>query len=79
MQENVTLMTTLAQLADKEGVGEAREPLFTTMFVTFDSETLAPSEEAQPTFGPWTGFKPVRLETLGSQSTHGSTVPWRDP
>ncbi|MPC67178.1 hypothetical protein E2C01_061344 [Portunus trituberculatus] len=23
----------------------------------------APSEEAQPTLGPWTGFEPVRLET----------------
>ncbi|MPC87116.1 hypothetical protein E2C01_081967 [Portunus trituberculatus] len=26
-------------------------------------ETVAPSEEAQPTLGPWTGFEPVRLET----------------
>ncbi|MPD00395.1 hypothetical protein E2C01_095863 [Portunus trituberculatus] len=26
-------------------------------------ETIAPSEEAQPTLGPWTGFKPVHLET----------------
>ncbi|MPC77449.1 hypothetical protein E2C01_071903 [Portunus trituberculatus] len=25
-------------------------------------ETIAPSEEAQPTLGPWTGFKPMRLE-----------------
>ncbi|MPC84186.1 hypothetical protein E2C01_078914 [Portunus trituberculatus] len=24
---------------------------------------FAPSEEAQPTLGPWTGFEPVRLET----------------
>ncbi|MPC41913.1 hypothetical protein E2C01_035523 [Portunus trituberculatus] len=28
------------------------------------SETVALSEEAQPTLGPWTGFEPVRLETL---------------
>ncbi|MPD04703.1 hypothetical protein E2C01_100406 [Portunus trituberculatus] len=26
-------------------------------------ETVAPSEEAQPTLGPWKGFEPVRLET----------------
>ncbi|MPC52048.1 Tyrosine-protein phosphatase non-receptor type 14 [Portunus trituberculatus] len=26
-------------------------------------ETVAPSEEAQPTLAPWTGFEPVRLET----------------
>ncbi|MPC14452.1 hypothetical protein E2C01_007219 [Portunus trituberculatus] len=26
-------------------------------------ETVAPSEEARPTLGPWTGFEPVRLET----------------
>ncbi|XP_045101932.1 uncharacterized protein LOC123498665 isoform X2 [Portunus trituberculatus] len=26
-------------------------------------ETVAPSEEAQPILGPWTGFEPVRLET----------------
>ncbi|MPC53202.1 hypothetical protein E2C01_047090 [Portunus trituberculatus] len=26
-------------------------------------ETVAPSEEAQLTPGPWTGFEPVRLET----------------
>ncbi|MPC50814.1 hypothetical protein E2C01_044648 [Portunus trituberculatus] len=26
-------------------------------------ETVTSSEEAQPTFGPWTGFEPVRLET----------------
>ncbi|MPC99060.1 hypothetical protein E2C01_094455 [Portunus trituberculatus] len=26
-------------------------------------ETVAPSEEAQPTLEPWTGFEPVRLET----------------
>ncbi|MPC30083.1 hypothetical protein E2C01_023338 [Portunus trituberculatus] len=26
-------------------------------------ETVAQSEEAQPTLGPWTGFEPVRLET----------------
>ncbi|MPC37363.1 hypothetical protein E2C01_030837 [Portunus trituberculatus] len=26
-------------------------------------ETVAPSEEAQPTLGPWAGFEPVRLET----------------
>ncbi|MPC80409.1 hypothetical protein E2C01_074988 [Portunus trituberculatus] len=26
-------------------------------------ETIALSEEAQPTLGPWTGFEPVRLET----------------
>ncbi|MPC20511.1 hypothetical protein E2C01_013458 [Portunus trituberculatus] len=26
-------------------------------------ETFVPSEEAQPTLGPWTGFEPVRLET----------------
>ncbi|MPC49404.1 hypothetical protein E2C01_043203 [Portunus trituberculatus] len=34
-------------------------------------------EEAQSTLGPWTGFEPVRLETLGSQSTQGFTVPRR--
>ncbi|MPC47364.1 hypothetical protein E2C01_041108 [Portunus trituberculatus] len=28
-----------------------------------EKETVAPSEEAQPTLGPWTGFEPVRLET----------------
>ncbi|MPC68318.1 hypothetical protein E2C01_062518 [Portunus trituberculatus] len=27
---------------------------------------VAPSEEAQPTLGPWTGFEPVRLETPGT-------------
>ncbi|MPC72852.1 hypothetical protein E2C01_067166 [Portunus trituberculatus] len=26
-------------------------------------EILAPSEEAQPTLGPWIGFEPLRLET----------------
>ncbi|MPC28713.1 hypothetical protein E2C01_021923 [Portunus trituberculatus] len=26
-------------------------------------ETIPLSEEAQPTLGPWTGFKPVHLET----------------
>ncbi|MPC55185.1 hypothetical protein E2C01_049116 [Portunus trituberculatus] len=26
-------------------------------------EIVAPSEEAQPTPGPWTGFEPLRLET----------------
>ncbi|MPC21414.1 hypothetical protein E2C01_014400 [Portunus trituberculatus] len=26
-------------------------------------ETIAPSEEAQPTLGLWTGFEPVHLET----------------
>ncbi|MPC62288.1 hypothetical protein E2C01_056371 [Portunus trituberculatus] len=26
-------------------------------------ETIAPSEEAQPTLRPWTGFEPERLET----------------
>ncbi|MPC35887.1 hypothetical protein E2C01_029324 [Portunus trituberculatus] len=26
-------------------------------------EILAPSEEAQPTLGPWTGLEPTRLET----------------
>ncbi|MPC84462.1 hypothetical protein E2C01_079200 [Portunus trituberculatus] len=26
-------------------------------------ETVAPSEEAQPTLRPWTGFEPVRLES----------------
>ncbi|MPC25318.1 hypothetical protein E2C01_018424 [Portunus trituberculatus] len=25
--------------------------------------SVAPSEEAQPKLGPWTGFEPVRLET----------------
>ncbi|MPC47598.1 hypothetical protein E2C01_041349 [Portunus trituberculatus] len=27
-------------------------------------ETVAPSEEAKPTLGPWTGIEPLRLETL---------------
>ncbi|MPC39809.1 hypothetical protein E2C01_033358 [Portunus trituberculatus] len=30
---------------------------------TLNHVTIAPSEEAQPTLGPWTGFEPVRLET----------------
>ncbi|MPC84441.1 hypothetical protein E2C01_079179 [Portunus trituberculatus] len=44
-------------------------------------ETVAPSEEAQPTFGPWTGFEPVRLETPSDPKVsmvplyHGGTKP----
>ncbi|MPC28590.1 hypothetical protein E2C01_021799 [Portunus trituberculatus] len=30
---------------------------------TVTRETVAPSEEAQPTLIQWTGFEPVRLET----------------
>ncbi|MPC36243.1 hypothetical protein E2C01_029693 [Portunus trituberculatus] len=31
--------------------------------VFIGNETVAPSEEAQPTLGPWTEFEPMRLET----------------
>ncbi|MPC21188.1 hypothetical protein E2C01_014165 [Portunus trituberculatus] len=31
--------------------------------VAVEAETVAPSEEDQPTLGPWAGFEPVRLET----------------
>ncbi|MPD04246.1 hypothetical protein E2C01_099923 [Portunus trituberculatus] len=31
---------------------------------TSRQETIGSNEEAQPTLGPWTGFEPVRLETL---------------
>ncbi|MPC22810.1 hypothetical protein E2C01_015838 [Portunus trituberculatus] len=32
-------------------------------FSDVEQETVTPSEEAQPTLGPWTGFEPMRLET----------------
>ncbi|MPC35494.1 hypothetical protein E2C01_028918 [Portunus trituberculatus] len=36
-----------------------------------EKKTVAPSEEAQPTLRPWTGFEPVRLET-----PHTPNHPW---
>ncbi|MPC48509.1 hypothetical protein E2C01_042283 [Portunus trituberculatus] len=43
-------------------------------------ETIAPSEEVQPTLGPWIGFEPVRLETPRTPKHawfHCTTVPRR--
>ncbi|MPC28119.1 hypothetical protein E2C01_021314 [Portunus trituberculatus] len=66
---NFILTTAAAQLAkgerERPGIYGQKEILFGVPPISKPThkETVAPSEEAQPTLRPWTGFEPMRLET----------------